>query len=38
MCFFKDELTVLMYFVFNSLHKYTNKPKVKCGPFIAPSF
>jgi len=34
MCFFKGELTVLMYFVFNNLKKYTKKTKVVCRPFI----
>lgn len=38
MCFFKDELTVYMYFIFNSLQKYTKKPKVGCRPFIVPVF
>lgn len=38
MCFFKDELPVRMYFIFNSLQKYTKKPEVGCRPFIVPAF
>lgn len=38
MCFFKDELTVHMYFIFNSLQKYTKKPKMGCRPVIVPVF
>lgn len=38
MCFFKDELTVHVYFIFNSLQKYIKKPEVECRPFIVPVF
>lgn len=38
MGFFKDELTIHMYFIFNSLQKYTKKPEVGCRPFIVSVF